>query len=157
MRASLAVLTLLVCSCATPVPLSLPIDVVGDGEHGVVLLQTILVANPDTACRRATDGDEWWRLRVQMGWEVSSLAADYVDFAVEQLVVVPLPIGSQLLGTVVSSEEGVDVVTLDIQRCDQRIPQACLMRLSRRTCQIAIILRDQEAGEERTLAVYSGL
>lgn len=157
MRASLSVLIVLVGSCAGPVPSSLPVAVVGDGEHGVVLHQAILSAKPAIRCARATDDDEWLQLRRQMGWQVASPAADYADFAVEQLVAVPLPAGWQLLGTVVSSEEGVDVVTLDIQPCERRNSQVCLMRLGRRSCQIAIILRDQEAGEERTLAVYPGL
>lgn len=150
-------LVLLVCSCTMPSPLSVPVDVVGDGEHGVLLHHAIVSAKQGSGCRRATDDDEWHALRRELGHEFASRVASDGDFTTGQFVAVRLPGEAQLVGIVVSSEEGVDVLTLDIKPGDQTTSQACLLRLSRRRCQIAIILRDQNRGEERTLAVYSGL
>lgn len=151
-----ALLAWLLCSCAIPV--AVPVEVVGDGERGVVLASGVH-AGGLTDCQRATDDDQWAELCGGLGGAFRAMAAENLDF--EQRVVVPLAAGMQLIGIVVSSEEGVDVITLDVVGGDvhstEPATSACLLRLDRRTCQIAIILRDPEQGAERTLAVYSGL
>jgi len=144
----------LMCSCAVPVP----VDVVGDGEQGVVLACNVLAATVD-ACHRATDDEAWVALCDELGGDFASLAGDSLDS--EQRIVVPLAPGMLLLGIVVSSEEGVDVITVDVTGGDVHstgpASSGCLLRVDRRMCQIAIVLRDPEQATERTLAVYSGL
>ena len=58
-------------------------------------------------------------------------------------------------------EEGVDVITLDVAggsvHSTAPAKQACFLHAAPRECQIAIVLRDQERGEERTVAVFPGL
>lgn len=157
MRASLAIYALLLGACAASAPSSVPVEVVGDGEHGVLRQHAVVPTRAFPVCMRATDDDEWSAVEQELGAGVLPAAIAGRDFAIEQIVAVPLSGEVQLLGIVVSSEEGVDVLTLDVGRAQPRGPRACLLHLGRRTCQVAIILRDQERGMERTLAVYPGL
>lgn len=89
-------------------------------------------------------------------------------FDAAYVVVIPLALGSQCRGVVVSSEEGVDVVTVDVVTVDvvtddaaegasgaPRRPSVALLRLGRRPNQVAVVLRDEVQGRERTAWIYS--
>jgi hypothetical protein len=111
------------------------------------------------AAARATDAAQWSSVCQQFGGELAAMASGVIDFAKEQRVLVALPASAALVGIVVSSEEGVDVLTLDVdqQGTGHQRSRACLLRLSRRSCQMALVVRDQRLGEERTVAVLPGL
>lgn len=173
MLARTLLVALLVGACATPVPvpesgpvpkpgsgaLLVPCTIVGDGEHGVLLGNQVVTCLGAAVSARAADADQWSSLCRQFGGELAAMAHDAIDFANEQRVLVALPASAALIGIVVSSEEGVDVLTLDVDQAatgDQR-SRACLLRLSRRSCQMALVVRDQRLGEEHTVAVLPGL
>ena len=90
-----------------------------------------------------------------IGGALVDRAGDEPRFDDQQFVAVPVPRGKALVGIVVSSEEGVDVITLDFAARDVSAT-VCLLRLSHRSCQMAIIVRDQQVGAEGTVAVFSG-
>lgn len=157
MRGCQALLVLVVVACAPSSLTPARVRVVGDGEHGVLLSHDLYVGDGGVEYRRATDDDEWQVVCGELLRDGAALPAHEHDFDAEQVAVVPLPRGARLGGIVVSSEEGVDVLTLDLDAGDLPGAQVCLLRLSRRMCQIAIILRDQARGEERLVGVLSGL
>ena len=53
-------------------------------------------------------------------------------------------------------DRGVDVVILDVEpaRARRRGAAVSLLTVARRPCQLAVVLRDQVRGLERTVAVY---
>ena len=74
------------------------------------------------------------------------------------MVAVPLGTGLRSKQVVVSSEEGVDVVTVDVEdRAEQAAERSgvAILLLGRRPNQLAVVVRDQQRGRERTAAVYS--
>jgi hypothetical protein len=143
---------------ALPTP---PLRVVGDGEHGVIIGQHVLAVPFDSvACVRATEVEQWQSLRSQFGGGFTQLPEDYVDFGEQHVMAIRLPRGAVPIEIVVSSEEGVDVVTVDIElrdHADEMSLMACLFRMERRSCQTAVVIRDLLNGSERTIAVFSGL
>tara|TARA_R110002096_G_scaffold51632_13_gene134943 strand:- start:587 stop:1060 length:474 start_codon:yes stop_codon:yes gene_type:complete len=157
MRTRTLLVALFLGACSTPAALPVPIAVVGDGEHGVLLAHEVLAHHDVGAvCGRATDLEQWQQLCRSFAKTLAKRAQHEPDFDDEQVVMVPLPPLAALTGIVVSSEEGVDVLTLDVALQD--VPRtACLLRMSRRACQMAVILRDQQSGLESTVAVFSGL
>lgn len=154
MRMCALALLVMTCACAGAPSGGVPVAVVGDGEHGVLLAHEVLVGvAADSACRRAVDDEQFDSLQRSVA---QVRAGQRPDFDEVQVVFAPLGAGVRLTGIVVSSEEGVDVVTLDVEPADGAA-QACLMRLARRECQMAIIVRNQPTGQERTEAVFAGL
>lgn len=157
------------CQAPRPPQLAVPVTVVGDGEDGVLLSATVVPCRSNVgACERAANAYEWRALRARFAFtsEESPSVVDLstVDLFLEQVVVASLPEGAGLTGIVVSSEEGVDVVTLDVVNPHSSQAEGvaesgtcCFLRIARRPCQLAVILRDQEHGLERTLAVFPGL
>ena len=88
--------------------------VVGDGRDDCLLeVRRCRGVAAHAACGLARDAESWGALRAAFGGEVAVLGPDYVVFAGEQVVVVPLGAGRAPAGVVVSSEEGVDVLTID--------------------------------------------
>ena len=160
-------MTLLLGACSASAALVVPVAVVGDGEVGVLLVHEVLPASggaptsgaPTSGaamCRRATEVEHWAELCELVGGALAPRGELNPGFDGQQFVAVSLPPGTGLTGIVVSSEEGVDVITLDVEAGD--VPGAvCLLQLSRRPCQLAIIVRDQQLGQEHTVAVFSGL
>ena len=158
---------LLLGACSASAALVVPVAVVGDGEVGVLLVHEVLPVSGgaltrgaptsgEAMCRRATEVEHWPQLCELFGGALATRGEFNPGFDDQQFVAVSLPPGTGLTGIVVSSEEGVDVITLDVEAGD--VPGAvCLLQLSRRPCQVAIILRDQQLGQERTVAVFSGL
>jgi hypothetical protein len=167
MRMWILSMTLLLGACSASAALVVPVAVVGDGEVGVLLVHEVLPASggaptsgaPTSGaamCRRATEVEHWAELCELFGGALAPRGELNPGFDGQQFVAVSLPPGTGLTGIVVSSEEGVDVITLDVEAGD--VPGAvCLLQLSRRPCQLAIIVRDQQLGQEHTVAVFSGL
>jgi hypothetical protein len=167
MRMWILSMTLLLGACSASAALVVPVIVVGDGEVGVLLVHEVLPASggaptsgaPTSGaamCRRATEVEHWAELCELFGGALAPRGELNPGFDGQQFVAVSLPPGTGLTGIVVSSEEGVDVITLDVEAGD--VPGAvCLLQLSRRPCQLAIIVRDQQLGQEHTVAVFSGL
>ena len=142
---------------------TVPIAVVGDGEDGVVLQhQVVAVAAGAPAVDRATEAGQWAELRRQIGGGL--LASNWpsnwpIDWSQQQMLLVVLPAAKELTGIVVSSEEGVDVITLDVAAvvsAKATAATACVLRLGRRPCQLAVVVRDQQAGDEQTVAMFAG-
>lgn len=150
-------MALLLGACRAPAALFVPVAVVGDGEADVLLAHEILpLASGEAFCCRASEADHWAPLCDAFGDAMAMRAEPVPGFDDQQFVALSLPPGSGLTGIVISSEEGVDVITLDLEVGDS--PRVgCLLQMSRRTCQMAIVVRDQQLGEERTVAVFSGL
>jgi len=150
MRTSLFLLLLTGCSSALPAP---PVRVVGDGVEGLIrACEVASVAQALDEVFLAASEREWRQLRAAVGAPLPALA----EFSVERVVALPLP-GDVALGHVeVSSEEGVDVVTADVApaAAPASAPRLVLLRVLRRPCQLAVVLRDDVRGAERTLAVY---
>lgn len=167
MRMWILSMTLLLGACSASAALVVPVAIVGDGEVGVLLVHEVLPASggaptsgaPTSGaamCRRATEVEHWAELCELFGGALAPRGELNPGFDGQQFVAVSLPPGTGLTGIVVSSEEGVDVITLDVEAGD--VPGAvCLLQLSRRPCQLAIIVRDQQLGQEHTVAVFSGL
>ena len=156
MRGCLALWMLLVGSCASPSPVAVPVTVMGDGEDGVVLGHAVHLGSSVDGLRYAGQGSDWPAFRRAGRGDYASVLVEEPDFQLEQWVAVPVPGGERVTGIVVQSEEGVDVVTIDIEAGGAAPSGVCLLRLSRRKCQIAIVLRDQGRGREQTLTVLSG-
>lgn len=145
----------LLASCAAPdVPSFVPIEVVGDGER-IVGLWEFGEVDDLTRCLRAADDEEWRQLCATAGMRMPDVALGWA-----QRILVPMPGAMDLRGIVISSEEGVDVITLDVTggsvHSTAPARHACLLHVASRECQIAVVLRDQERGEERTVAVFPG-
>ena len=71
---------------------------------------------------------------------------------------VPVAGGMRCRGVVVSSEEGVDVVTIDVEgevAMARSAPRVALLQLKRRPNQVAVVVRDEAQGAERTVLIYS--
>ncbi|MFK7741035.1 MAG: hypothetical protein AB8H80_12005 [Planctomycetota bacterium] len=155
-------------------PRAIAIEVVGDGRSDCVLgleehsLAT-WPADGEHACRRAADAAGWHSVRLSYGGAVAALPDDHLSFGVEQAIVVALTAAQQLRRIVVSSEEGVDVVLLDVvPAVDERTTKGAIPGLSRQGAgtalllrvdafapQLAIVLRDRARGEERSLAFFA--
>ncbi|MFT4512520.1 MAG: hypothetical protein ACI89X_003620 [Planctomycetota bacterium] len=150
-------IALLFGACHVPAALAVPVDVVADGEFGVVIAHEVLDhSSVGEVCQRAASYRQWLELCESYDDTLAKRDPREPNFNDEQLVMVSLPPMTVLTGIVVSSEEGVDVITLDVGlRGVSRT--ACLLRMSRRSCQMAIVVRDQQGGAERTVAVFSGL
>ena len=162
MRIWILVVAWLFGACSASAALVVPVTIVGDGESDVLLAHEICpasngaLARSAEACKRASEVEHWAELSDLMGGALAARSPDEMGFEDRQFVAVALPTCAALVGIVVSSEEGVDVITLDVTAGD--VPgSVCLLQMSRRMCQMAIILRDQQLGKEHTVAVYSGL
>ena len=167
MRAPL--LALLAAACAAPSSTRIwsatAARVVGDGEPGVVLgWRACHVAAPLAAPLRVADAAGWRSMCAALAGELAPLAEQPSSpFDAAYVVVIPLALGRQCRGVVVSSEEGVDVVTVDVVTGDAaegasgapRRPSVALLRLGRRPNQVAVVLRDEVQGRERTAWIYS--
>ncbi|MFT7534133.1 MAG: hypothetical protein ACI85K_000078 [Hyphomicrobiaceae bacterium] len=150
-------MALLLGACSAPTQLFVPVAVVGDGEADVLLAHEVLPAfTGESFCWRASEPEHWAPLCHAFGDAMAARVEPAPSFDDQQFVGLSLPPGMGLTGIVISSEEGVDVITLDIAAGDSP-GVGCLLQMSRRTCQMAIIVRDQQLGEERTAAVLSGL
>lgn len=137
-----------------------PIRVVGDGEPGVVLsCSDHVAAQRLQQPLRVLDVAAWRALCLACrGHLTSSADAPIASFEDDYVVAVPLGVGLCSRQVVVSSEEGVDVVTVDVQDSADRAPArngVTILLLRRRPNQLAVVVRDQERGTERTAAVYS--
>ena len=107
---------------------------------------------------RIESGDEWQALRsVFVARTERRDELPFTDFRGGYVFALPLDPGLSSVGVVVSSEEGVDVVTVDVERRQHRrqVSRMCLLRLSRRPNQLAVVFRDQQVHAERTVAIYS--
>lgn len=152
-----ALVLALVLSCCCWSPPALPIRVVGDGEHGVVLAHAQVSAiEPLAGVVRVTSAAELRELSRALGAPPAAVAG--LDFYEECLVAVPLDAAVAPRAIEVSSEEGVDVVILDVEPRSPpgQAASVSLLRIARRPCQLAVVMRDQVQGRERTLAVYPG-
>jgi len=152
-----------IAACGLPsesaIPSWRPIRVIGDGERGVLLAcRDADVSRPLDGPLRIESGREWQALRSEFvaGTERRD-ELPFADFRGGYVVALPLDPGLRSVGVVVSSEEGVDVVTVDVERRqpDRQASRVCLLRLSRRPNQLAVVVRDQQVNAERTVAIYS--
>ena len=158
-----AALTFLIASCGLPsesaAPSWRPIRVIGEGERGVLLAcRDVEVSRPLDGPLRIESGDEWQALRsVFVARTERRDELPFTDFRGGYVFALPLDPGLSSVGVVVSSEEGVDVVTVDVERRQHRrqVSRMCLLRLSRRPNQLAVVFRDQQVHAERTVAIYS--
>ncbi|MEC8253189.1 MAG: hypothetical protein VX044_08260 [Planctomycetota bacterium] len=162
MRAAL--LGLVTAACAAPSPEVSPRDVgirvVGDGQAGVVLeCRERLVGAPLDRPQRVADAAGWRALCASVAGEMAPAGArPPVSFEATYLVAVPIAGGMRCRGVVVSSEEGVDVVTIDVERqvaMARRAPRVAMLQLKRRPNQVAVVVRDEAQGAERTVLIYS--
>ena len=153
MRALL--LAVLSASCSVP-PTAPPVRVVREGQPGLVLACSVVDVGLELSEARCATADREWRALCERVDGLQGAAPASVDFFSERLVVVPVPTGVDMQQVEVSSEEGVDVVTLDVAPAEDAPvrPRVALLRLQRRSCQLAVVLRDDVRGAERTLAVY---
>lgn len=136
---------------------SFPIRVVGDGEHGVVVShEELWPAHPPKAPRRVVDRSEWRAICQHHGGALEGREEPGLDWYDEYYVVVPIELGVWPVAIEVSSEEGVDVVTVDVGHRPGPEPVACisLLRLRHRDHQLAVVVRNERLGEERTVAIY---
>ena len=155
-------MALLFGACSASADLVVPVTIVGDGELDVLLAHEIYpasdgaLASSAETCKRASASEHWAEVSDLIGGALAARSPLEMGFEDRQYVAVALPASAELVGIVVSSEEGVDVITLDVTSGD--VPgSVCLLQMSRRMCQMAIILRDQQLGKEHTVAVFSGL
>lgn len=155
-------MALLFGACSASADLVVPVTIVGDGELDVLLAHEIYpasdgaLASSAETCKRASASEHWAEVSDLIGGALAARSPLEMGFEDRQYVAVALPASAELVGIVVSSEEGVDVITLDVTSGD--VPgSVCLLQMSRRMCQMAIILRDQQMGKEHTVAVFSGL
>ena len=162
MRIWILVMALLFGACSASADLVVPVTIVGDGELDVLLAHEIYpasdgaLASSAETCKRASASEHWAEVSDLIGGALAARSPLEMGFEDRQYVAVALPASAELVGIVVSSEEGVDVITLDVTSGD--VPgSVCLLQMSRRMCQMAIILRDQQLGKEHTVAVFSGL
>jgi len=149
-------LALLLVACSSPKP-SFPIRVVGDGEHGVVREhEELWPAHVPPEPRRIVDRSEWRAICQHYGGVLRGREEPGLDWYDEFFVVVPIELGVAPVALEVSSEEGVDVVTIDVDRRPGPEPVACisLLRLTHREHQLAVVVRNERLGEERTVAVF---
>lgn len=162
MRAAL--LGLFAAACAAPSPEIAPRDVgirvVGDGQAGVVLgCRERLVGAPLDRPQRIADAAGWRVLCASVAGELASAGArSPTSFDATYLVAVPVAGGMRCRGVVVSSEEGVDVVTIDVESeiaMARPAPRVALLQLKRRPNQVAVVVRDEAQGAERTVLIYS--
>lgn len=167
MRVASLVLVALWAACGRPAPMwspgrlsRTPVRIVGEGERGVVLSCSDQV----TARRlqepvRVEDVAGWRALCAACAGGLARAAdAPITSFKDDYVVAVPLSAGVGSRQVVVSSEEGVDVVTVDVEaRVEQTAGRAgvALLLLGRRPNQLAVVVRDQQRGTERTAAIYS--
>jgi hypothetical protein len=162
MRMRTLSMALLLGACSAPTQLFVPVAVVGDGEADVLLAHEVLPAiTGESFFWRASEPEHWAPLCHAFGDAMAARVEPAPSFDDQQFVGLSLPPGVGLTGIVISSEEGVDVITLDVITLDIAAGDSpglgCLLQMSRRTCQMAIIVRAQQLGEERTVAVLSGL
>lgn len=130
---------------------------VGDGERGVVRShEELWPAHVPAKPRRIVDRSEWRAICQHFGGALQGREEPGLDWYDEYLVVVPIALGVKPCGLVVSSEEGVDVVTIDVAHRPGPEPVACisLLRLQHREHQLAVVVRNEQLGEERTVAVF---
>lgn len=143
-------------ACLGPKP-TLPVRVVGDGEAGVVVShQEVWSAHALASPRKVTDASEWRAVCQHYGGALAGWQEPGLQWYDEYLVVVPIGPGVAPIAVEVSSEEGVDVVTIDVAHRPGPDPAACvsLLRLRHRQQQLAVVVRHEGLGEERTVAVY---
>lgn len=148
-------LAAVLAGCAAPPP-SPPVRVLGEGHAGLVRACSVVdVARPLDGPRRVSSAAEWRALRGAAGGSGLARPAPFEPLD-EALVVVPLSPALALRGVEVSTEEGVDVVTVDVEPAAAagRAARVGLLRIGRRPCQLAVVVRDQARGAERTVAVY---
>ena len=153
MRVSSLAVVLIGCSVQ---PDPQPVRVDGEGVRGLVrTCEVVEVARPLGEIRYAASVREWRELRESVGG-LDAFRAPAGDFLAERLIAVPLTRGIALSHVEVSSEEGVDVVTVDVAPVAQAATaeRAALLFVARRPCQLAVVLRDDVRGAEQTLAVY---
>ena len=150
------------CAAGPPDPVEdgehpIRIAVVGDGVADVVRACTAvsLRAVPPVA-ERFVDDDSFGAGSERYAGDLAGHAAP--DWFEDCLVLVPLRSAERATGLVVSSEEGVDVVTIDVAARKEPAPAApaILLRVARRSCQLAIVVRDFAAGTERTVGIFDG-
>lgn len=150
-----AVASCLLLSACWSGPAPLPIVVVGDGEAGVVRAHALATSSSPLAAPLYVTSEAGLR-ELSRALGEAAPAAGSLDFYDERLVAVPLDPSTAPRAVEVSSEEGVDVVILDVEPAPARPRSAAvsLLTVARRPCQLAVVLRDQVRGLERTVAVY---
>ena len=153
MRALLLAVLSASCSVSRGAP---PVRVVREGQPGLVLACSLVEVDRALAEARCATAAREWRALCERAGGLQDAAPASVDFFSERLVVVPVPFDVDMQQVEVSSEEGVDVVTVDVAPAERSAPRprVALLRLQRRSCQLAVVLRDDVRGAERTLAVY---
>lgn len=106
--------------------------------------------------RRIVDRSEWRAICQHYGGALRGREEPDLDWYDECLVIVPIELGVHPVGVVVSSEEGVDVVTIDVDERRGPEPVACLsvLRIRHREHQLAVVVRNERLGGERTVAVF---
>lgn len=167
MRVALLMSIALWGACARSFPVwsperlsSTPIRVVGDGESGVALSCSHHVAAVMLQQPVRVDNVAEWRVMCETcaGGLARAAEAPIASFDDDYVVAVPLGAGLSPRQVVVSSEEGVDVVTVDVEDGAAQATKefgVAILLLGRRPNQLAVVVRDQERGTERTAAIYS--
>lgn len=126
-------LTLSACAVDRGVTERLPVTVRGDGRPDFVR----------TITRRDTSS--------------AAIACDVIEGSDRSdglLLSVALGAGYQPLCVVVTSEEGVDVLTIDVRAARGLEPTLLLVSVDAATRQLAVVWRDQAEGLERTLRTW---
>ena len=167
MRVASLVMIALWAACGRSVPMwspermsRIPLRIFGDGERGVVLsCSDHVIVRPLQEPTRVVDVAEWRAMCAACAGGLSRAADEPItSFEDDYVVAVPLGTGLRCKQVVVSSEEGVDVVTVDVEdRAEQAAERSgvAILLLGRRPNQLAVVVRDQQRGRERTAAVYS--
>ena len=107
---------------------------------------------------RATTAGEWRDVCAAIGGNRGELPR--ANFSIEQLVLVPLPASHRVTRIAIGTEEGVDVVTLECGSDETDAAKSqpvCVLRLAQRATQLAVVVRVNETGNERTAAVFDPL
>ena len=150
---------MLLVACAPLQPHPVAIRVVGEGADDLVAAHArVGVARAPERALWIGAPEPWRAARERLGGELSEADLAPRDWYDEVLVVVPLPAGSLPSAVVVGTEEGVDVVTVDVAAAAaQASPDArsvSLLRVRRSGRQLAAVVRDQQRGSEQTVGVF---
>jgi hypothetical protein len=148
---------LLLAACAPISPLQAPVRVVGEGAPDLVVEHVCVgVERAPERALRVVEVEEWRALTARLGGALARTQVVEADLYDALLVVVPLPEGRRPAAVVVGTEEGVDVVTVDVKASavPKGAPAVSLLRLRRAGRQLAVVVRDEARGAEQTLGVF---
>ncbi len=148
---------MLLVACAPLQPRPVAIRVVGEGAGDLVAAHACLgVARAPERALWIGAPENWRAARERLGGELSEAELAPLDWYDEVLVVIPLPAGSLPSAVVVGTEEGVDVVTVDVAAvpASSGARSVSLLRIRRSGRQLAAVVRDQQRGSEQTVGVF---